>query len=225
MGVARLIGAVIAVGLLVAACGGETPSDAAAPDLRVRGPATLADLVGPWQRQPFSIDPNVRAAADRACRADGDFPSSVELVAVDARGDGRLISVYAGPRGSAECAYGKVDPTGTVTGGLSRGLLLEQPPEPGKFAPSGGGGWSDEDGAAVQYVTGRVGAGTARVVLDVEGIGPVAASLDNGWYIAWWPVGMGPSDGQGPPRMLSKAFSIMAYDASGQVTDRIELAR
>ena len=70
-------------------------------------------------------------------------------------------------------------------------------------------------------MTGHVGAGTARVVLDVEGIGSVAASLDDGWYLAWWPVGMGPADAAGRRDVQSKAFSMMAYNASGQITDRI----
>ena len=124
MRLARLVGAILTMVLLVAGCSSESPSDSAAPDLRARGHATLAELVGPWQREPFSIDPSVRAAADRACRTDPEFPPGVELVAVDARGDGRLISVYSGSGGSAECDYAKVDPSGTVTGSLSSSGIL-----------------------------------------------------------------------------------------------------
>ena len=217
----RRTGAVIAIVLLIAACGTEAPSDAAAPDLGTGRVATFADLVGPWQREPFIIDANVRAAADRACRADGEFPPGVQLVDVDARGGGRLLTAYAGPGGAtAECTYIKVDPDGAVTGSLSgRGVGVLAPLAPGQLESYGGGGFSD-DNVAVQYVMGRVGAGTARVVVGVEGLGPVTASIGNGWYIAWWETGR-PGDPNGPgPHLPTKRFTITAYDPSGQITDQ-----
>ena len=209
--------------LLVAACGSEAPSDAAAPDLRARRPATLADLVGPWQREPFIIDANVRAAADRACRADSEFPAGVALVGIDARGGGRLITAYAGPGGrTADCTYIEIAPNGAVTGSLSStGAGVFAPLAPGQIESHGGGAFSDED-VTVQYVIGRAGAGTARVVLDVEGIGPVTATLANGWYLAWWETGQ-PLDPNGPgPHLPSKRFTVAAYDAFGQITDQYQ---
>jgi hypothetical protein len=217
----RLIGAVIAVVLLVAACGSEAPSGAAAPDLRAGRLATLADLVGPWQREPFVIDANVRAAADRACRTDPEFPPGVQLVGIDARGGGRLITYFAGPGGAmAECVYTKVARDGSVTGSLSgKGTQVWAPLEPGRLSPNGGGGWTDGD-VAIQYVMGRVGAGGGRVVIDVEGVGPVTASLGGGWYIAWWESGRpAPENGQAP-NIPSKRYTTTAYDAFGQTTDR-----
>jgi hypothetical protein len=96
------------------------------------------------------------------------------------------------------------------------------PLAPGHLEPGvGGGGFSDDSGAAVQYVVGRVGAGTERVVLDVEGIGPVGASLSNGSYIAWWAAGLSPANAPGRRHMQGKAFTVTAYDAAGQTTDRI----
>jgi hypothetical protein len=217
----RLIGIVVAVGLLAAACGGETPSDAAAPDLRAGGPASLADLVGPWQRVPFSLDSAIVAAADRACRSDIAFPGNVQLVAIDARGEGRLITAYAGAGASAECAYTRIDPTGVVTGSLSStGQGLAMPPGPGQLSPNGSGAWSGDEDGAVQYVIGRVGAGAERVVVDIEGLGPVEASLNNGWYIAWWAVGEDPANGQRLGRLRTKPFAITAYGPLGAVTDR-----
>ena len=219
----RLLGAVFAIVLLVAACGGEAPSDAAAPDLGAGRSATLADLVGPWRREPFTIDANVRAAADRTCRADSEFPPGVQLVIADARGGGRLMTAYAGPGGAtADCIYIKVAPDGSVTGSLSgtgKGAFAQLPP--GQLDSVGGGGFSDDD-VAVQYVLGRVGAGAARVVLDVEGIGPVTATLGNGWYLAWWETGQ-PLDPNGPgPQLPSRRYTVTAYDALGQITDQAQ---
>jgi len=208
----RLMGAAIAVVLLVAACGGASPSlspaDAAAPDLRARHVATLAELVGPWQRQPFIIDANVRAEADRACRADQDFPPGVQLVLIDARGEGRLMTVFSGPGAYAECAYLHVSAGGSVGGSLSSTGSGTPAPLAGQLAPSGGGGFSDEAGtAAIQYVMGRVGAGVERVVLQVADVGPIAATVSNGWYLAWWETGM-PGDPNGPgPHLPSKRYT------------------
>jgi len=222
----RLIGTVIAIALLVAACGGEAPSDTAAPDLRALGRlATLADLVGPWQREPFIVDGNVRAAAERACRADPGFPPGLQLVGIDARGAGRLITAFAGPGGAtAECSYTKIAPDGSITGSLSSSSTSEWAPlAPGHLAPNGGGGFSDEgDVATVQYVTGRVGAGTDRVVLEVEDVGLVTATLGNGWYLAWWESGrLRPRNAPGP-HIPMKRFTVVAYDASGQITDQLQ---
>jgi hypothetical protein len=209
--------------LLAAACAGEAPSDAAAPDLRAGGPATLADLVGPWQREPLDIDAGVRAAADRACRADPEFPPGVQLAAIDARGGGRLMTIYAGPGGTmAECSYVEVAADGSVTGSLSGwGTSGVAPLAPGRLAAHGGGGFTDGP-VAVQYVIGRVGAGTARVVVDVEGLGPVRASLGNGWYLAWWETGK-PPDPNGPgPHVPTRRYTVTAYDGSGQATDQAQ---
>jgi hypothetical protein len=219
----RPIGAAIAIVLLVAACGGGAPSDTAAPDLGAGRLATLADLVGPWQREPFIIDAQVRAAADRACRADSEFPPGVQLVGIDARGGGRLITAYAGPGGAtADCIYIEVARDGSITGSLSsRGTSEFAPLAPGQLAAQGSGGFSDDD-VAVQYVLGRVGAGTARVVLDVEHVGPVTATLSHGWYLAWWETGR-PRDPNGPgPHIPSKRYTVSAYDTFGQVTDQAQ---
>ena len=220
--VLHLLGAGVAILLLLAACRSDAPADTAAPDLRAGRVATLAELVGPWRREPLIIDPNVRAAADRACRADSEFPAGLALVGVDARGGGRLITAYAGPGGAtADCTYIKVGPNGAITGSLSstgKGGGFA-PLAPGQLESHGGGAFSD-DTVTVQYVIGRVGAGTARVMLEVEGVGPVTASLGQGWYIAWWEAGR-PLDQNGPgPHLPSKRYTVAAFDALGQITDQ-----
>ena len=96
--------------VVMAACAGE----AASPD----DPLGLADLLGPWRREPIAaLDPGVVAALDGVCRAFPDFPPGQELVLVDARGRGRLQAQYAGPNSTAECTNDLViHPDGSVTG-------------------------------------------------------------------------------------------------------------
>lgn len=40
---------------------------------------------------------------------------------------------------------------------------------------------------ATTFVTGTVSEEVARVVIDVEDLGEVEATVENGWFTAWWP--------------------------------------
>ena len=212
--------------LLLAVCGGDAPSDAAASDLVHLGvPATLAELTGPWRPEPLMLDPNMAAAVDRACRTDPEFPAGVQLVVIDARGSSKLFAAYAGPGGAeAECGYIDVAPTGEISGSLSGTSIGDRPAlAAGRMAIDGGGGGSDDRGVVYQYVIGRAGAGIRRVILDVAGIGPVTATLRDGWFVAWWPVGepIKPAGAPGP-HVPQKAYTVTGYDALGQPLDQIQ---
>ena len=159
---------------------------------------------------------------DRACRADPEFPPGVQLLGIDARGGGRLMAVFAGPGVQAECAYTEVAADGSVTGSLSSGGTADLAPmRPGQVENDGFGGFNTKAGAVgIQYVMSRLGAGVERVVLQVADIGPVTATLGNGWYLAWWETGT-PPDPNGPgPHVPSRRYTVTAYDALGQVTDQ-----
>ena len=65
---ARVPLAILAIGvLLAAACGGE---DAPADGILPQAPASIAQLIGPWQPQPFVLDPALRSRVEQACRRD-----------------------------------------------------------------------------------------------------------------------------------------------------------
>ena len=126
---------------------------------------------------------------------------------------------------TADCSYIEVAQSGAIRGGLGGVMTVDMfaPLAPGQLEYPGGGQFSD-DTTTVQYVIGRVGAGTARVVLEVEGIGSVTATLGNGWYLAWWEAGK-PLDPTGPGRphpLPGQRYTATAYDALGHVTDQIQ---
>ena len=63
--------AIALAALLITACGGDEPSDAATPDLLHLGrPATLAQLTGPWRPEPLSVDQALEARVARVCLAE-----------------------------------------------------------------------------------------------------------------------------------------------------------
>ncbi len=192
--------------VVMAACAGE----AASPD----DPLGLADLLGPWRREPIAaLDPRVVAALDGVCRAFPDFPPGQELVLVDARGRGRLQAQYAGPNSTAECTNDLViHPDGSVTGGLSSvgGGGAAQPPAGRIVVRSNSGtGTNNDEPNPYTVIGGRVGPDALRVVVDVRGIGPVTATLRDGWYMAWW------------SGKCCAAAKVTGYDAAGNITDAI----
>jgi hypothetical protein len=206
--------------LAISACsstnslGSADPAGSAQPDpVRV---ATLAELIGPWRREPLRPPAAVIAAADRTCRLEPPpiFPRDVVLVAIDARGGSRLPTIFASDDAMAYCGFLTIADNGTLSGSLSASETgFERVPGPGRLLARGGGGEgrvSDEDGWC--SVTGRAGPGVARVVIEAPVAGLITATLQNGWYLAWWPVSCGP-----PGQVVIST----AYHAGGSVTDQI----
>lgn len=205
--------------LAISACsstnslGSAEPAGPAQPD-PVRA-ATLAELIGPWHREPLRPPAAVIAAADRTCRLEPLLPRDVVLVAIDARGGSRLPTIFASDDAMAYCGFLTIADNGTLSGSLSGSETGFPEPvlAPGRLLGWGGAGEgrvSDED--AWCSFTGRAGPGVARVVIEAPVAGLITATLQNGWYLAWWPVSCGP-----PGRVVIST----AYDAGGRVTDQV----
>jgi hypothetical protein len=170
--------------------------------------ASTAELTGPWRAVPLAIEPGVAAELDQACRRDPDFPPAVALVAIDARGDGRLIAQYAGPNETADCAFGRISLGGTVSAQLSGTGAGMAAPSPGELSIASYTGGTPLPGRPLEpgawgWVSGRAGQGIARVGIEILGRVDITASLQNGWFIAWWPAAIGDS------------VTLTGFDASG----------
>ena len=192
-----LLGVVL---LALSGCGFVESADVAVPG--------LARVDGPWSTTPIQLPVAVLAAADQACRTSFQpFPAGVQIVVVDARGEGVIQVVYAGPKGAmAECNDMTVDAQGRVEamggGGFSQGGV-----EPPAVAPNmleNAGGSSSGDPITSSVAMGRAGPGIAAVGVLVPGRAPITASFSNGWYLVWWP-------GEWP-----KGTIIAGYDQAGQ---------
>lgn len=180
--------ALASMGLL--ACGSPEPTMRTGQAVTIPAPraATLIGLTGPWQAEPFELDAGFRAAVDQACRTDPAGPLPAALVVTDARGDGRVILLYATDLERATCFV-----TVGVTGDIECGCVLStsrldgaRALEPGQLVweeqfgvgGRGDGGWSS--------VTGRAGPGIEAVVIRPPGQPAMLASMQNGWFATSW---------------------------------------
>ena len=65
-------------------------------------------------------------------------------------------------------------------------------------------------------IIGRAGPGVAVVRVEVPGVPVMTATLQNGWFAAWWPAEI--ADGQfGEPRPPEPDVIVRAYDLLGNL--------
>ena len=151
-------------------------------------PAPGHDLGEPWQAQPFAVDQALVLAAERICR-DGEremFPAGLPLILVDARGDNRLLLFFAGPADTGECFVTR-DGAGRLTfdgGGGTGGDIRPAVGLTEIRLP--GAGSSDVPGKPWSYGIGQAGVAIASVELTPPSGVTVQASLNRGWFAAWW---------------------------------------
>jgi hypothetical protein len=148
-------------------------------------------LLGPWLPEPIPLWPALLAAVARVCSSSMEPFPAVPLVAVDARGRGRLEALFSGAGGQAACNDMTIDARGTVAavgGGMTAmgnplPAIGDQALRSAGVSSSGGAG----DPITSSVITGQAGAGIATVTIVMPGQGRMRATLANGWYLFWWP--------------------------------------
>jgi hypothetical protein len=222
----RLVGAVLALALVAAAaaCGSDEPALVQPPP-----PATLAQLVGPWQPSPFSLDDAAWTRIETGCRHDMGMRPGARALIIDARGDG-VATVRMTGQQAGHCDALQIAASGEVVG-AGGGMMsdaAEQPMvQPGtqmgpieQASVEGGDlplrGWS---------AWGPVGGGIASVTVEVPGQPLILATVMNGQFAAWWPVSREPLNGPGrqpPPDLKAPArLVVRGYDATGTLVNQI----
>jgi hypothetical protein len=219
----------LASAAVVAACGDGSESGSGAsegdrgPGIQLIGAASLAELVGPWRSEPLGLDPVMAGRIAEACARDmagpggAPPPAGVPPQVIDVRGAGVAIVRVSGPTAAMGCDALQITPTGDITGaggGWSTGQA-EVLPAIGatEFADvqrstiTGGDlrvtGWS---------VIGRAGAGIAAVTVSEAGGPVVVATLQNGWFAAWWPA---PAAAVGNGGGIQPAALLRGFDSFG----------
>jgi hypothetical protein len=155
------------------------------------------------------------------------LPGSVAAV-MDARGEGvvtvRMTGVSSGSCDALQVTIGG-EVMGAGGGSTEGGGGLEQLAPIGQFelamlerSEVGGGSLS----ATGLSLRGRAGAGIASVVVQPGDHAAVLATVENGWFAAWWPK-EGLQDQMGRPQIWPP-FVVRAYDAAGTLVDEITQA-
>lgn len=214
----RVTALVVLVALVGSACGDatRTGSPPAPPQMAVPNePATLAELIGEWQPVPLFLDPVTRSRIEAACLQDMRAPQGNRATVIDVRG-GRVATLRFFGMSSVDCNAIEIRADGTLMGA---GAGVSGGPEPARQAEGGNigrvepltvfGGTLDVQGWGVR---GPVGPEIARVEISAQDVPTVVATLENGWFAAWWPARPGdprPERGQRAPH------TIRGYDAAG----------
>lgn len=171
---------------------GTSDPAAAAPAIVDEGTA-LGALLGPWRPEPIPVWPALLAEVARDCAGSMQPFPAVPLVAVDARGGGRVQALFAGDGRQAACYDMTVDVRGAVgaTGGGMTSMGDVQPPLGAQALRSAGLSSSaigvGRNAVTSSVVSGEAGASIVTVVIAMPGQARMRATLANGWYLFWWP--------------------------------------
>lgn len=134
--------------------------------------SSAAPAFAGWKASPTTALPGQLAAAEQNC---GTSPGTPVLS--DTRGP-YTASIYAD--GSTCLAGNGITISSSNNGGA------------GSSTPAGtiklnGVGQSDSDGNALTMVDGPIGAGVTGVNITRSDGSEIQATVQNGWYLAWWP--------------------------------------
>jgi hypothetical protein len=165
----RRIGSLPAIGAL-----GATGVASAAAAILFLGSSASPAFAG-WQPTPTPPAPGQLAQAAQSCGQDLGSP-----VLTDSRGP-YTAAIYADSTTSDVCLSGNGvsmsnSSTSTAPASVAAGQIDLR-----------GGGTRDGAGDALTLVDGRTGAGVTAVTIERSDGSSVQATVDNGWYLAWWP--------------------------------------
>jgi hypothetical protein len=133
--------------------------------------SSAAPAFAGWTASPTTPAPGQLAAAQQRCGTAAGTP-----VLTDTRGP-YTASIYAD---GSTCVQGNGIEIASSGGGTTSSI-------PAGTIELGGAGESDSDGHALTIVDGSVGAGVTAVTVTRSNGSSVQASVQNGWYLAWWP--------------------------------------
>lgn len=207
----------------VAACGDAASSSGSAAPVAIviPGAASLPELTGPWRPDPLGLDPAMYAKIGEHCRRDMQGRPGLTPLFIDVRGEEVAIARLSGPGGGVGCDAIRITPDGSMEG-AGGGWSTNQPerlPDVAMHALANlqrgevRGGSLTVQGYSVQ---GQAGSGVAVVRVEVPGVPVMTATLQNGWFAAWWPFEI-PDRQFGDPRPPEPVVIVRAYDLLGNL--------
>src|SRR5690242_11522356 len=134
-----------------------------------------------WSPKPTKAAPGQLAAASAACQHSESSVAGLPLALADTRGP-FTFAVYANSTSIASCIQGpsfvslsESQSSSPVSVPADRVVLLSAH-------------HSARGGKAFGLAYGRAGAGVSAVTLVLDDGSKVQATVDNGWFVAWWPA-------------------------------------
>ena len=187
----------LAAAALLAACNAPGPTGSAAPAEPGSGGSptprptvdatavAVAAALGSWRRVPTTPSPSIADAAETACRALQGI-DALPLRVSDTRGEGFLVLVFADDTTAVACDVTITDDgTATAEARVIEGLADAEPPGEGQLGPYDLERRVTGTGARF-IVVGRV-ADVPEVGISFDDWTWGRASMQDGWYAAWWP--------------------------------------
>ena len=166
----------VAVGALAGAVG-TTGAVVAAISLSAGASSAFAG----WTATPTVPSPQQLSAAAQDCQQHSPI-AGLPLKLTDTRGP-FTFSVYADSTTSAVCISG---PSFTSVSGSVSSAPANVPDGAVQLSSSH---QTNRDGQAYSFADGHTGADVSAVALTLDDGTNVKATVDNGWFVAWWPSG------------------------------------
>jgi hypothetical protein len=152
-----------------------------------------------WTASPSTASPGQVKAAEASCRrrldsgappgaqtggtlppAGGPDLSTLRPVLADTRGP-FTFAIFAGTDANASCVSGPSFTMASVSGGVAVTAAS------GRIALSSSSQTQTSGGDAYSFAEGRAGAGVTAATLVLDDGSRVQATIENGWFVAWWP--------------------------------------
>lgn len=168
-----------------------------------------------WTAYPAALSTGQASTVARQCQnwtRTSITRAPTQVVLSERRGDIGL-ALLTGPQGLVVTCTQHLG-SGEPSGGLSEAHLARYL-GPDQIVSDGGSGFTKDDGEPIfRVVSGRVGADVSGVVVHTAQQGDVIATVDNGYFTAWWP---GPPDPQDftPTAGLPMDFTFTAQLRDG----------
>lgn len=158
-----------------------------------------------WTAYPAALSTGQTSAVAQQCQRWAEISitqAPTQVVLSERRGDIGL-ALLTGPNGLIVTCQQGLGGSGEPSGGSSK-MYLTQIPDPNQILSDGGSGFAEDDGEPIfRVVTGRVGADVTGVIVHTSEQGDVIATVENGYFTAWWP---------GPPEPEGRASGGLPMD-------------
>jgi hypothetical protein len=163
----------------IGAAAGAAGAAAAAVAVVISLSAGASNAFAGWSPTPTAPSPSQLAQARADC-ADHATVAGLPLQLTDTRGP-FTFSVYADSTSSATCISG---PSFTAVSGSTSSAPVVVPAGTVQLSTEH---QTNGDGRAYSFAEGHTGSGVTGVALVLENGTDVQATLQNGWFVAWWP--------------------------------------